>query len=92
MNKLITTLHVIVPKEAADVNSWFYDRNASHYKISQDGVIQNVGIKNIKSQKGKYIPDIISIELKEVRKQYKLYNSLMIKKRINKTIKVSFIS
>ncbi len=74
-------LHVIVPKEATDVNSWFYDRNASHYKISQDGVIQNVGIKKYKVSEGEVHPvDIISIELKEARKQYKLYNSLMIKK------------
>ncbi len=74
-------LHVVVPKEVVNVNSWFYERNSSHYKISLDGIIQNVGIKKYKVAEGEVHPvDVMSIELKEARKQYKLYNSLMMKK------------
>ncbi|WGL58877.1 deaminase domain-containing protein [Pigmentibacter sp. JX0631] len=74
-------LHVLVPTIASEVNSWFHNKQTSSYKLEQDGQILNYNIKKYKISAGEIHPvDIISIELKEAKKQYNLYNSLLIKK------------
>lgn len=73
-------LHIALPKDAAKTNSWLYTKESSSYNISPNGVIPGVGINKYKISAGEIHPvDIITIELNEARKQYKLYNSIMIK-------------
>ena len=74
-------LHVLVPNKANQVNSWFHNRETSSYKLEADGFIQNIGVKKYKIKEGEIHPvDVVSIDLNEAKKQYKIYNSLLIKK------------
>lgn len=73
-------LHIALPKEAVDTNQWLFTKEASSYRISPDGIIKGPEISKYKISEGEIHPvDIITIELNEAKKQYQLYNSLMIK-------------
>lgn len=74
-------LHFILPKEYSAANSWLYETPTSQFKIEYKNTIKEIGTNEYFLSSGElHQVDTISIELSEAKKQYNLYNSILVSK------------